>query len=502
VRYTYGELLARAKRVSEAIGSGPGPARPCAIWGSRSVATYASILGALLSGRPYVPLNRKFPPARNQQILQRSGAEVLVVDAEHSASVQELLAEGSPSVRLLVIDAGGHLVDSTAADMPRAEEQAGAAAHVPPSEAAYILFTSGSTGGPKGIAVSNRNAACYIRNILSLFPFTEADRFTQLFDFTFDLSVHDLFVCWAAGACLYVPPESQRALPNDFVREHELTVWFSVPSVAMYLDQLGQLSPGGLPTLKWSLFCGEALPTSLAVKWLAAAPASRLFNLYGPTEATIAFTWYEVRRGSVLEQAVIPIGQALPGQEVGIFDEDLRPVAPGESGELCLSGEQVTAGYLHEPERTAAAFIPRAEGHDEARSWYRTGDLASWDERHGLLFKGRKDRQLKLRGYRVELQEIETVLRSIAGTEFVAVLPDPLTTEGVALGVVAYGSGLRRPPNEVINECRRRLPDYMVPSQLVSLPVMPLNANGKLDYPQLKRLHSELTAGKRGVPPS
>jgi non-ribosomal peptide synthetase component F len=227
------------------------------------------------------------------------------------------------------------------------------------SDTAYLLFTSGSTGVPKGVAVSQSNAVAYMEYAAKRFGMHSGDRCSQNFDLTFDLSVHDLFTCWDAGQ-RWFPTPSRRSRPATLVDEQRLTCWFSVPSVAMFASKLGLLEPGAFPTLRWSLFCGEALSASLAEAWQQAANNSVLENLYGPTEATIAITYYRWDSETSPAECVrglVPIGWPFDGQQVCAVNEDLTPVPVGESGELCLGGSQVTRGYLNDPEKTAKSFV-------------------------------------------------------------------------------------------------------------------------------------------------
>ena len=293
--------------------------------------------------------------------------------------------------------------------------------------------------------------------------------------------MHDLFACWDGGATL-CPFAEQTLTPATVVDELALTVWFSVPSVAMFASKLGLLEPGAFPTLRWSLFCGEALSASLAAAWQGAANNSIVENLYGPTEATIAITYYRWNPATSPAECVnglVPIGWPFEGQQVCAVNEELEPVRAGESGELCLGGSQVTHGYLNDPEKTAKSFVHLKHTGDQL--WYRTGDLVRQDERGCLFYLGRRDFQVKVNGYRVELQEIDLVLREAARTELAVAIPWPLS-DGSASGIVGVLSGADATlDKEIITACEARLPRYMVPSRLYHFAQIPLNVNGKVD---------------------
>jgi amino acid adenylation domain-containing protein len=358
-----------------------------------------------------------------------------------------------------------------------------------PASPAYLLFTSGSTGLPKGVPISQGNVRSYIDYICDRYNVNEHDRFSQQFDLTFDLSAHDMFACWERGAALYCVPERSVMAPAKFIREHQLTMWFSVPSVTGLLTKMRLLSPGCFPSLRCSLFCGEPLPAAYAQSWQEAAPISVVENLYGPTEATIAIAHYRWdSEKSPLEclNGIVPIGRVFPGQQSRVTDSRGESVPMGEAGELCLAGSQVAQGYWDNPMKTQEQFV-RLPGASE-RVWYRTGDLVKQDEVGNLCYLGRIDQQVKIRGYRVELQEIEAVLRHACGTEQVVSVPWPVTN-GSAEGVVAFVSGVKTLDHDgVLGKCGDILPDYMVPKRIYLIDELPLNPNQKVDRVKLASL--------------
>src|SRR5208282_2937016 len=456
-----------------------------AVLASRSVAAYGGILGVLGSGRGYVPLNPKFPLERTLVMLRASGCKTLIVGQECAGTLESLLPRLNESLKLIFPDPGSKPQFSSVHRVITTEELSTIADPRPPiigpGDTAYLLFTSGSTGVPKGVAVSQSNAVAYMEYAAKRFGMHNRDRCSQNFDLTFDLSVHDLFTCWDAGATL-CPYAEQTLTPATLIEEKELTCWFSVPSVAMFASKLGLLEPGAFPSLRWSLFCGEALSASLAAAWQGAANKSILENLYGPTEATIAITYYRWDSDTSPAECVrglVPIGWPFDGQQVCAVNDDLAPVPVGESGELCLGGSQVTRGYLNDPEKTAKSFVRLQHTGDQV--WYRTGDLVRQDERGCLFYLGRRDFQVKVNGYRVELQEIDLVLREAARTELAVAIPWPLS-EGSASGIVGVLSGSDPAHDQqIIAACETRLPRYMVPNRIYHFPQIPLNVNGKID---------------------
>lgn len=468
-----------------------------AVFAHRSQTAYAGVLGSLGAGKGYVPLNPKFPPERTSQMLTLSGCTFLIVGKECLSQLSGLLKAVNRPLTLILPDVAS--VEELPSQHPR--HRFVFAGQLPnlksvyfeenstPAPLAYLLFTSGSTGVPKGVPISQGNVRAYVDYICQRYAVTEHDRFSQQFDLTFDLSAHDMFVCWERGGCLYCVPEKSVMAPAKFIRDHQLTMWFSVPSVAGLLSKMHLLSPGCFPSLRCSLFCGEPLPASYAQSWQAAAPNSIVDNLYGPTEATIAiahYRWGSQKSLQEYENGIVPIGQMFEGQQVRITDSQGKSVSVGDEGELCLSGLQVAAGYWNNPEKTRQQFV-RLPGADD-QLWYRTGDLVKQDAAGNLCYLGRMDHQIKIRGYRVELQEIEAVLRRACGTEQVVSVPWPVHN-GSAEGVVAFVSGVKAfDERRILARCSDVLPDYMVPKNIYLVDELPLNVNQKIDRRKLSNL--------------
>ena len=488
---SFGELRDRAAAVAATIDRNAPAGGPAltAVFGARSATAFAGVLGTLLSGRGYVPLNPRFPLERTAAMLARSGARAVVADQGAIAQLDDLLAQAEQPLLVLLPDLAD--ADEIAARFPRHRVLSGAEllpaadwapGEVDPDATAYLLFTSGSTGTPKGVGVTHRNVVPFIDVMVERYGITEEDRLSQTFDMTFDLSVFDMFVAWERGACLCCPTAKELIKPGDFIRRSELSVWFSVPSTGVFMRKLGMLKPNMYPGLRWSLFCGEPLPAEVAGAWAAAAPNSTLENLYGPTEATIACTvyrWDPDRSADECAMGVVPIGRPFGAMRALVADAEGREVPPGEEGELLMTGPQVTPGYWNDPQRTAAAFV-LPPGRDAIH--YRTGDRVRRPDVDGLpiVYLGRIDHQIKIHGHRVELGEIEAVLREESGLDAVIAVGWPRTTSG-ASGVAVFIGDLDVDVHELRRRARARLPDYMVPRRLELLDDLPLNANGKFD---------------------
>ncbi len=325
--------------------------------------------------------------------------------------------------------------------------------------------------------VRQANVAAFLDAVAQRYDLNETDRLSQLFDLTFDLSAFDLFAAWQNGACVCCPEAGQLLRPSDFVRDSRLTVWFSVPSTAMFLERLGGLKAGMFPDLRLSLFCGEALTAELADGWAGAAPNSIVENLYGPTEATIACTAHRWQAGLAPgARGFVPIGEAIGATETRVVDEGLREVGEGEAGQLLLGGPQVVEGYWGDAAATARSFVTMpGDGH-----WYLTGDRVLRPLGGGPLeYLGRIDSQIKILGHRVELEEVEAAVQEEARAEAIAV-GWPLTPSGAA-GIVAFIAGASVDTVQLRRALTDRLPEYMVPRELRLVGELPLNANGKRD---------------------
>ncbi len=478
-----------------------------AVFAHRSVTAYAGVLAGLLRGHGYVPLNPAFPTDRTRAMLVRSGCRSLIVDGHGARQLEEVLdGVGTPLLLLLPEhdDVGAFAARWPAHRFLGRDALQGASAWqarpVDPDGIAYLLFTSGSTGQPKGVMVAHRNVTHFVDAMVERYAVTEHDRFSQTFDLTFDLSAFDMFVAWERGACLCAPTQSQKMLPGRYVTECGITVWFSVPSTAVLMSRLRILKAGKFAGLRLSLFCGEALPVEVLQKWAEAAPASVLENLYGPTELTIACTlyrWDAERSPAESELGVVPIGHPYPGMKLLVVDEQLDEVAVGKTGELLMTGPQLTLGYYRDAERTAAAFVV-PPGRDEV--YYRTGDRVRRPAAgRPLVYLGRMDNQIKIQGYRVELGEIEAVMRQEAGVEVAIAVGWPVTASG-ADGVVGFLGADHADTAAVRERIVARLPPYMHPSALHLVAEFPLNANGKVDRKALlQRLADAAAAAKEGA---
>ncbi|OKO70994.1 hypothetical protein AC628_29485 [Bradyrhizobium sp. NAS96.2] len=459
-----------------------------AVFAHRSPTAFAGVLGSLLAGNGYVPLNRTFPVERTRSMLVRSECRSIIVDAASLPQMDALMAGADEPLLVIAPD----LADPrpyrerwprhTVVGAPDLEGYADwREPDVPEDAIAYLLFTSGSTGVPKGVMVAHRNVIAYVDHAAERFAITERDVVSQTFDMTFDLSASDMFVAWERGACVCCPSQKTLLNPGRFIREQALTVWFSVPSMVALMKQAGLLKPGGFPSLRLSLFCGEPLPLSSVEAWAAAAPNSIVENVYGPTELTIACTgyrWNPKRTPAQSEMGIVPIGAPFPGMEVLVVDEHLDEVGPGADGELLMRGPQMSLGYWQDPGKTAAAFVVPPGRSDV---FYRTGDRVRRPAGDGpLTHLGRMDSQVKILGHRVELGEVEAVVREASGIDGIVAIGWPITSSGYG-GIEVLIEGGPVDLDGLRAAIAARLPDYMVPRRWHVRGRLPRNANGKYD---------------------
>lgn len=466
----YAELGEQARSVAGWLAlEGVAAESRVGILAGRGATAVAGILGACWAGCAWVPLNPAHPSDRLQQLLQRAEVDALVVDADGAALLDELEAPA----RVL----GPALDVAEAVDYPPVPRKA--------EDLAYLMFTSGTTGVPKGVVITNEAIEHFISVMQARYQIGPGDRLSQFFELTFDLSVFDLFMSLGFGATLYVLPESARMAPAPFIREQQLTVWFSVPAAMVLMDRFRQLQPGVFPDLRLSLFCGEPLPAEPLANWVAAAPNSRVENLYGPTEATLACLLQPCGEGFPVtsERGCVAIGRPYPGMQAAILGAAGEVQREGgEAGELLLAGPQLAAGYWRDRALTEDRFITR-----EGTRWYRSGDLARRDADGRFHHLGRTDNQVKIFGHRVELEDIDAHLRAASQCESAMAVAWPVQ-HGSAQGIVAFVAGSELGVAEIREAMKQRVPEYMVPRQLRFIDALPLSANGKFDRGALVEL--------------
>lgn len=449
---TYAELIDRAERWAAHLAAAPdGPVAVCL---PRSVDAIVAMVASLLAGRTYVPLEPRHPVARRADLLRRCGAAALVVDAD---------ADGFAD--------GSGVIARTPQDLDAAAPTGPTPPTADPDAAAYVMFTSGSTGSPKGVIVGQPGIGNLVAAGRERLVWADGAVFTCVHSFAFDLSVWEIYAPLLSGATLVVATEREQGSPtalDALVRGAGVDVLSATPTLLAELAAVWDR--GGPPAPLDVVAGGEALPTATAVA--ATGHGVRLWNFYGPTEATVWTTVASVD-ATRLRHPTVPLGTALAGTAVAVLDEQLQPVGPGVAGELAIAGAGLAVGYHDAPELTAAAFVER----DGVR-WYRTGDLVVDDPVDGLRFLGRRDGQVKVRGYRIELAEVEAALTALPDVAAAAAAAGPAV---LVADVVAAAASDPPDPADVLTRVRARVPAHLVPDRIRWVEALPRTANGKLD---------------------
>ncbi|ASW54769.1 AMP-binding protein [Plantactinospora sp. KBS50] len=475
---SYGQLHRAAESLAARIlrRHGAAPARVALLAGRGPVAC-AGYLAALRLGAAVTPVNPGYPVLRNRAVVDLAEADVLLAD-EDVGQAGELGPRDGSTVTVAVAE----LTDPAGP------------APLPPyrgnlDDPAYVLFTSGSTGRPKGVPISHRSADAYVAHNVARYEVGPGCRMSHTFDLTFDPSVFDLFVTWGGGATLVVPGPGDLLSPVDHVRRTAITHWFSVPSVVSVATEMGRLGPGYAPSLRQSTFIGEPFTLDQAAAWRAATGGGHIDNVYGPTELTVACSEYRLpeRPGSwpTTSNGTVPIGRMYPLLDWVLLDAS-DGVAAGtevDEGELCVRGVQRFGGYL-DPSDNPGRFVRDGDGPPATSDYYRTGDRVRVE--HGeLVHLGRLDNQVKVRGYRVELGEVEHALRGHPDVSQAIVIA---VEYGGELELAGCFTGRDVSTRQLGRWLRQRVPVHMVPRRLVRLDAIPLNPNGKADRGRIREL--------------
>jgi len=482
--FTYKEMYSLAQKQASFLlaKSEKTSIKRVAIFSYRTWTAYIGTLSALMTGAAFIPLNPKFPDERNISILEQCQPDVIIVD---NASIDKLI-NISKKVKLssLIFFPDGNIERFSGSGLNFLDQEAFISNEkielptISPDDDAYILFTSGSTGQPKGVPIKHKNVCSFLSYNQNRYKITNKDRLSQTFDQTFDLSVFDLFMAWCHGACLYAMRPIDLISPSKYINENKITIWFSVPSVISLLNKQGFLKENSFPTLRLSLFCGEPLLENQIASWANAAPNSVCENLYGPTELTIACSTYQWHHNgkNISYNGVVSIGKLYEHLEYILIDENEK--VTDIEGELCVFGEQRFDGYLNSA--IDACFVSFHK-----KKYYRTGDRVRMDKSGNLLYLGRTDQQVKINGYRVELGEIESVFAKISGVDRALVFCINGDNDAHTKKLAAYIIGSIH-SNEILETAKKMLPAYMIPSQVKIEKNIPLNANGKIDRNLIK----------------
>jgi amino acid adenylation domain-containing protein len=487
---TYRDLSSLSDRMRDRLRRmGVAPGDRVGICCPKSIDAVAAIFGALKTGAAYVPADPHAPAPRNAYIFTDCQVKVVIVEENLAAALRgELVKLNAESPFIIVPGAGAGAALTAALD---AEERRDPAPSVPsatpgPDDLAYILYTSGSTGYPKGVMLSQRNAVSFVDWCSEVFQPTEKDRFSSHAPFHFDLSILDIYVPIKHGATLVIIGFEQGKEPVGLARliaEKRITHWYSAPSILALMVQFGNLPSHDYSSLRAVLFAGEVFPVRHLRALKELIPHPRYYNLYGPTETNVC-TWHEIPATVPPERTQpYPIGKVCSHMRGRVVNPDGRDVPPGEDGELAIAGPSVLMGYWNRPGQTAKAFLPSADG----ERWYRTGDIVHADESGDFIFRGRRDRMVKRRGYRIELDEIEACLYRNPTVRQAAVIAHE-ADDGVRIKAFCVPrDGQRLSLIALKTFCSEHLPVYMVPDTFAFPASLPTTSTDKVDYQKLKQ---------------
>ena len=427
--------------------------------------TYASIFALWMEGKAYVPLHPNQPLERNLNIIEQVGLSNVLDSADTSVFEGQLLNVMHTNQYEYTTDYLDNWVDTN------------------DDALAYILFTSGSTGVPKGVQITRGNVAAFMDSFWKTgITITEEDRCLQVFDLTFDVSVQSYLVALTRGACVYTVPYGQvkYLYAASLIQEHKITFGAMAPSMLTYLrpyfDEFDATS------MRTTILTAEACPVDLMEDWYKCAKNTEIYDFYGPTEATIYCTYYKLTRGgnNLSLNGIISIGKPLANVQAIIIREDGSPVEGQEKGELCVAGEQVTPGYWNNQEKNESSFFM----HNGLR-YYHTGDLCYWEETGDIMYSGRIDQQAKIQGFRVELGEIEHHAREFYNKEY-RVVAIAFDNAQKLTEIALFVESAEQDAQALLTHLRSKMPHYMIPSRIIFEPTFPLNKSEKIDRNTLK----------------
>lgn len=448
--------------------------KPVVIYMEKGVDVLVSFMGAAYSCNFYSPIDVDMPASRVNKILEVLEPALVIT----TASLKETFAGYAYQ--------GDFLLFEEACNADICEEKIEAARNKGiDTDLLYVLFTSGSTGVPKGVTINHRSVIDYIDWVTETFHITHEDSFGNQAPFYFDNSILDIYSTVKSGATTYIIPKNLFAQPVlllEYLKEKKINTIFWVPSALIVVAKLKAFRNVDMSgTLKRVLFCGEVMPNKQLNVWRKFLPDVLYANLYGPTEITDACTYYVVDR-EFSDDEPLPIGIPMANTDILVLNEKDELVKEGEIGELCVRGTSLSMGYYNNPDKTKEAFVQNPLNPFVPETIYRTGDLVKYNEYGEIIYLSRKDFQIKHMGHRIELGEIETAVSSLEEISMCCCLYD----EKHQKIVLFLEEKLEK---AYINERISKLvPEYMLPNKVISLEKMPINANGKIDRVKLKEM--------------
>ncbi len=464
---SHAQLMERSRRIGSALVKRTGENMPIGVFMEKGAETLSAFFGIVYAGCFYTLLNPELPEARLCQVQSVLDAKFILTNRQLYRQAQQTFAE---STILLIEELENAQIDEQALERIRE--------NMIDTDPLYVNFTYGSTGVPKGVVIGHRSVIDFVDVFTELFEINGADVIGNQAPFDFDVSVKDIYPALKTGADLVIIPKRLFSQPVDlldFICDHKITTMTWAVSALCLISTFHGMDYRTPETVKKVLFSGEVMPMKHLKSWMEHLPDTQFVNLYGPTEITCNCTYHRIDRCRDYA-AGIPIGRAFPNERVFLLDEQDRKITQqGVCGEICVAGTAVGLGYYCAQEQTACRFVQNPVNMAYHQRIYRTGDLGCFDEAGELRFMGRKDFQIKYKGHRIELEEIEKAMMAIPGIERACCIFDQ--EKGRLYGF--YVGAMDK--KELHKAMVQTLPIFMVPGRLTEVEVMPLTKNGKID---------------------
>ena len=454
--------------------NGGKPGDKIALLLDKSIEAIAAIFGILKCGAAYIPLDIDSPAHRQEYILQDIGAGVIITNQKNQPAAEKI-AKGLKPVKIV-------LIDTLLKEYPGNPGWSGDPG-IDENDTAFVLYTSGSTGKPKGVKISHRNALGFIDWAHDYFRVNAADVFSSHAPFHFDLSVFDLFVSIKAGAQICLIPKVLSSFPvslADFIEKNRITVWYSVPGVLVNLVLNVKEFKTKLQSIRKLIYAGENFPVKYLKNLISQLAKTEFYNLYGPTETNV-ITYYKIRRNSQYLNSQIPIGYPCPYAEIKVIDEKGNKVKPGQKGELIVKSSTMMQGYANNEKATTKVIKTLDFSPTGGEKYYFTGDMVKVLGDNFFQLVGRKDNQVKIKGFRIELEEIESVLIKHEQVKecLVRVIKDNDRGDNVLEALIVPYREIEK--HDIISFLGKRLPIYMIPQHIRFCPGFKKNNRGKID---------------------